>query len=104
MSSFDPANPWSSNPFDMKVKDPESYKFRAPKVKTPRIIPGQDDLFAVQRDSLKVLNDLKALADELNSIVKGPEGKEAAKLLSRAQRNAEDTYRVIRSYLNKFAS
>jgi hypothetical protein len=85
MPASNPLDPWSIdyfNPPNPQVSAPE------PRARAPKMVPGLDDLFTVQRNALKVLNDLHALDHELK-------GKIPNKLL----RDAEHTYRVIRTYL-----
>ena len=88
-----PADPWSIDYFNPPTPD---IKAPAPKVKAPRLLPEQDDLFQVQRNSLKVLHDLEDLEREL--------GPKMSPKLRAVLKDAENTYRVIRSYLEKYAS
>lgn len=59
-----------------------------PRVPTPKPVPQADDLFQVQRNALKVLNDIKRLRDKHPDLDWGG-----------LERDAENTYRVIRTYL-----
>jgi hypothetical protein len=89
MPANNPADPWSMDYFNPK---PPHVDAPAPASRAPKMVPGLDDLFTVQRNALKVLNDLHTLDQELK-------GKIPNKLL----RDAEHTYRVIRTYLEKHA-
>lgn len=78
-------DPWSIDYFNPPTPD---IKAPSPRVKVPKPVPALDELFTVQRNALKVLNDLQDLDRELK-------GKIPRKLMQ----DAEHTYRVIRSYL-----
>lgn len=87
------SDPWSINYFDPpapKVGPP-------PKPKVPKLIPDEDRLFQAQRNALKVLNNLQNLELEL----KGKDIGRARATLQALEKDAENTYRVIRTYLNK---
>jgi hypothetical protein len=84
---------WNIDYFNPPTPD---IKAPSPKIKAPRLIPEQDDLFQVQRNSLKVLNDLRDLEREL--------GPKMAPKMRAVLKDAENTYRVIRSYLEKYAT
>lgn len=93
----DSFNPWNIdyfNPPTPHVPAP------SPRVKTPRLIPEQNDLFTVQRDALKTLNALDALEDQMA----GPDGRKYHRELKALRVQAENTYRVIRSYLDRYAA
>lgn len=90
------ADPWSIdyfNPPTPHVPAP------SPRASAPRLIPEVDRLFRVQRDSLKALNAL----DELERAL-GKDARGVLKELRALRVEAENTYRVIRSYLDEFAS
>lgn len=86
-------DPWSINYFN-----PPAPNVQAPpsRPKVPKPIPDVDRLFQVQRNALKALN-------ELEDVLAGAEGHQRHKLQS-LQRDVENTYRVIRSYLNEHAN
>lgn len=87
-------DPWEINYFDPPtphVAPP------APRSKTPRLIPEQDRLFQVQRNSLLTLNALDELEGRL-----GKDAHKFHKELRALRVPAENTYRVIRSYLDKY--
>lgn len=88
------SDPWSINYFD-----PPTPHVPAPSVKprTPRLIPEVDRLFTVQRDALKALQALDALESRL-----GKDAGKAARELQALRHEIENTYRVIRSYLDEY--
>lgn len=84
MNYFDPPTPSVSAP--------------SPKARAKKLLPEQNDLFGVQRHALDVLHDIRDLEHAL--------GKEAGKFVKemrKLERDAENTYRVIRSYLEHYA-
>jgi len=89
----------SPSPWDIDYFDPPTPHVPAPSPKgnPPKLVPELDRLFQVQRNALKVLNDLKALSGLPH---KDPK---VAQALHRLTQDAENTYRVIRSYLDKNA-
>lgn len=90
---------WDQSPWDFsapKVHAP------SPKTKAPKPFPEPDRLFQVQRNALKVLNDVQEIERHLD---KTPHAAvRASAVLRRLQQDAENTYRVIRSYLDKYAN
>lgn len=87
-------DPWSIdyfNPPTPHVAPP------TPRTKTPRLIPESDRLFQVQRNSLLTLGALDALEAKM-----GKEAHKYHKELRALRAPAENTYRVIRSYLEKY--
>ncbi len=86
---FDPSDPWSFDAFD-----PPKPHVAPPRPKTPKLVPEIDRLFQVQRNALRALHDL----DEGDTV----EGHHHRALQS-LKRDVENTYRVIRSYLEKYA-
>jgi hypothetical protein len=92
-----PSDPWSWDAFDVtdapKVDAPEPFK---PK---QRMFPEEDRLFQVQRDALRAHRTAQDLEREL----RGKNiGRHAERELRSLLNETEDTYRVIRSYLNKY--
>ena len=87
MSAFG-GNPMGNFDFAKPMGKP---KFQ-PKLPTPKIVPQVDDLFQVQRNALKVLGDIRALRDKHPNLDLGG-----------LERDAENTYRVIRSWLDRNA-
>lgn len=93
----DPADPWSIdyfNPVTPKVRAPAP---RGPK--TPRLIPEVHELFTVQRHALDVLYSIRELGAKLGD----HDDKRVHAVLRTLERDAENTYRVIRSYLQTYA-
>lgn len=87
-------DPWSIdyfNPPTPHVPAP------APRSATPKLIPEQDRLFQVQRDILVALNALDDLEHKL-----GKDAHQYHKELRALRVPVENTYRVIRSYLDKY--
>lgn len=93
MSALDPWSIDYFNPPTPQVRAP------SPRVKVPKLLPEQDDLFRVQRDALKALNAL----DELERVL-GDEARKYSRELRALRVEAENTYRVIRSYLEQYAA
>ena len=66
----------------------------------PKSFPEEDRLFRVQKNALRAVNATRALEREF-------QGRDlprpAARQLREAVDAAEDTYRVIRSYLEKYS-
>lgn len=89
----DPANPWSWNAFEPPAGD---VKAPSPHPRTPKLIPDVERLFSLQRDALKVVNGLESLESQIG---KAASSREWLML----KQDAENTYRVIRSYLGKNA-
>lgn len=92
MPGFDPANPWSLNAFDPPAGD---VKPPSPRARTPRPIPDVERLYSLQRNTLKVLNNIESLE---GSIGKAAHSREWQAL----KQDAENAYRVIRSYLAEY--
>lgn len=88
------AFPWDTDPWSFS---PPSVQAPSPKAKTPRLLPAIDRLFQVQRNTLKVMNDIETLKAHIE---KNPHAQAA---LRRLEQDAENAYRVIRSYLDKYA-
>lgn len=83
-----------SDPWSVDYFNPPSPKAQAaPGPKTPKLIPEADKLFQVQRNALKALNRIKAIDP----------GKDRAMALElqRLEKDIENTYRVIRSWLTE---
>lgn len=93
-------DPWSINYFDPPKPAGQTPGVRAPSLtpKIPKSVPEIDDLFRVQRDALKVLNKLDDLEDELGDALK------KSKVFHALKQEAQNTYRVIRSYLEAHAT
>lgn len=86
MNAFEPPRP--------KVHAPAPHTPRDPAAVRP--IPAQHELYVVQRHALDVLHDIRDLEHRL--------GKDADKVhreMQRLERDAENTYRVIRSWLEE---
>ena len=81
------ANPMGNFDIARPVGQP---KFK-PKQHKPKNVPQADDLFQVQRNSLKVLNEVQRLRDKHPQLDRD---------LAALERDAENTYRVIRTYLD----
>jgi len=96
--TIDPANPWGWDAFGdkpPKVDAPEPFK------PAPRLFPEEDRLFRVQKNALKAAQG----ADNLRRALSGRDlDKATAHLLKALVDDAEDTYRTIRSYLEKYVS
>lgn len=95
----DAADPWSWDAFDLsdapKVDAPEPFKPRQ------RLFPEEDRLFQVQKNALRAHQTARDLEREL----KGKSlGQQAERELRSLLNETEDTYRVIRSYLQKYVS
>ena len=88
-----------SNPWDVNYFDPPTPHVPppSPRSRPPRLLPEQDDLFTVQRHALDVLHDIRDLEAKLGEHAKG-----LSKELTKLERDAENTYRVIRSYLAQY--
>lgn len=71
----------------------------SPRTQAPKLLPEVDRLFQVQRNSLKVLKDL----EEVQHLLRDHKDPKLGQLVQRLGQDAENTYRVIRSYLDKFA-
>lgn len=82
MNAFEPPRP--------KIDPP------APRSKTPRLFPDKHDLYVVQRHALQVLHGIRELEAALG------DNPKAHKLIQRLERDAENTYKVIRSYLDTY--
>jgi hypothetical protein len=90
------SDPWSINAFDPprpKVNPPAS-RMRQPRVVKP--IPSQHELYVVQRHALDVLHDLR----EVEHLVDLKDRK-LVQAIQRLERDAENTYRVIRTWLEE---
>jgi len=125
MATPDAADPWSWDAFGdsvPKVEAPAPFKPKA------RLFPDEDRLFKVQEDALRTVNELRELERQMrrgkqSSLRAGPvrplfdeDGERVTaaqhtaaadgleRQLKRAIDAAEDTYRVIRSYLDKYVS
>lgn len=90
MSSWENDNPW-----DFKIPHVEAPE---PKARPQKLLPEADRLFQVQRNALRALNDIEELK---RHVEKSPH---AAAALRRLEQDVENTYRVIRSYLDKYAN
>lgn len=101
---FNPADPWSFDAFaPQSPKVPEGVSApsspKAPTApKAPRIVPAVDELFSIQRNTLKVLNGLDDLEHEIGEHLRKSKGYRALR------QDAENAYRVIRSYLKQYGS
>ena len=89
---MDPANPWSFDPFN--PPNPGVHA-PAPRAHTPKLIPEEERLYQVQRNAMKVLQDIDALSRLVDSHTL--HSAEWHRLLM----DAENTYRVIRSWLTQ---
>lgn len=87
------ADPWATNYFDPPTPHVEA---PGPQRRTPRLVPEQHELFTVQRHALDVLHDIEALLHALGKHAHDPHVEKALRAL---ERDAENTYRVIRTWL-----
>lgn len=90
------SDPWSINYFDPPTPHTPA---PTPRVRKPRLLPEVDRLFRVQRDCLKTLRALEELERRL-----GAEAQKFDRELHSLRFEAENAYRVIRSYLKDFAN
>jgi hypothetical protein len=97
--ALDPASPWSWDSFDTgnvpRVDAPAPFK---PKERT---FPDEDKLFKIQKDALRAAQG----AQELRRALERGGGEAArARLLRDLVDDTEDTYRAIRSYLDRYVN
>jgi len=95
---FDPANPWSLDPFappNPGISAPQPFK------RAPKLFPEQDRLFQVQSNTLKAVNDVAAFR---HALAGKPLPPHADAILHQLERNVQNSYRVIRSYLDKYVN
>ncbi len=88
---------FNTNFFDPpKPEVPHEYKSPQSLVpKAPKVVPGEDRLWQVQKNALRALQDLRSLDSQLPpKILKSPEWV-------RLNRDVENTYRVIRTWLSE---
>ncbi|MDE2101183.1 MAG: hypothetical protein KGL39_28315 [Patescibacteria group bacterium] len=79
----------SDNFFDLKPKEPIEFK---PHAQTPKLVPGIDSLFAIQKNLITAVNALERLEKAL------PHNHESAALDS----NLKSAYRQINRYLREY--
>ena len=99
MASPNPADPWSWDAFSPdvpKVDAPEPFKA------APRTFPEEDRLFKVQKDALRATQTARVLADSLRG--NKDLGHQAERDLRQLVTDTENTYRAIRSYLDKYVN
>lgn len=89
-------DPWTIDYFNPPA--PSKAPAGITKPKTPKVVPGIDELFTVQRNALKTMKSLEDLEARLGREHKG------SKELTRCMHEAENTYRVIRTWLKDHAS
>lgn len=90
MSSFDP---WSVDYFNPPLPHVPA---PSPKARAPKPVPDPDALFTVQRHALDLLHDIQDLERAIDT-----KDRHTLALLHRLERDAENAYRVIRSYLHE---
>lgn len=86
-------DPWSSDPFSPPTPHVPA---PGPSKRTPRQIPEQHELFVVQRHALDVLH---GLADLEHALGEHKHDKHVHAALRSLERDAENTYRVMRTWL-----
>jgi hypothetical protein len=97
MASPNPADPWSWDAFDPdvpKVDAPKPFKG------APKMFPEEDRLFAAQKNALKAAR----AAEDLQRALRGKIGAHEGRLLDHLVQDTENTYRVVRSYLDKYVN
>lgn len=90
-------DPWASDPFSPPTPHVPA---PGPSKRKPRPIPDQHELFVVQRHALDVLHGLADLEHKLGD----KKDKHTHSILRSLARDAENTYRVIRTWLKNNAS
>lgn len=86
------SDPWSINYFDPPAPHVPA---PSPKARVPKPVPDAERLFMVQRHALQILNDL----EELHRHLGHHQDRKLGAVLQRLDKDAENTYRVIRTYL-----
>ena len=89
------SDPWS---FDYFNPPSGSVPAPSPRQRSRRTLPDQDELFTVQRHALDVLHGIRELERKL-----GKNAHSVANEIAKLERDAENTYRVIRSYLQHYS-
>lgn len=87
---MDPTD-WNTNFWDAGVPTVHA---PAPRARAPKPVPEEEQLFQVQRNAQKTLVQLQ----ELQALV---DDHKANRVLASAIRDAENAYRVIRTYLKE---
>lgn len=86
-----------SSPWDIDYFNPPTPNVRPPKSpQSPALIPEADRLYQVQRNALKALNRVRDIEIGLKEV-----NPNLRREIQQLERDIENTYRVIRSWLVK---
>lgn len=94
-----------SDPWSIDYFNPPAPQAPAAPVKSPKLIPEADRLYQVQKNALKALNRVQEIERSLqgkgdpNDREKNMQHRRLERELQQLERDIENTYRVIRSWL-----